>query len=239
MRIVIIANGEPPTKDDVQPWLTDRAVLICADGGGRTALTMNLKPHHVIGDFDSLSEDELRELEQGGAQLHHYSPRKDETDLELALLFAVKLFATKHTKVTEKRDEPLVLSASTVADEVVVLGARGGRIDHELANMLLLAMPALSGVPVLFAHGVERLFLIDARDQAVQRTLHGCPGDIVSLLPFGGDAHGIETEGLEYSLRDESLFVGPARGVSNVMLGDEACVSLRQGMLLCVITRQE
>jgi thiamine pyrophosphokinase len=69
--------------------------------------------------------------------------------------------------------------------------------------------------------------------------LRGQPGEIVSMLPFGGDAHGIRTEGLEYPLRDESLFVGPARGVSNVMLDEEATVLLRQGMLLCVMTSSQ
>ncbi len=221
MRIVIIANGDPPTQDEVARWLEGGAMLICADGGARTALALGLAPAHVIGDFDSLDEDDLRELERRGAQLHRYPARKDETDLELALLFAA---------------QPAHTGPSGEGIEIVVLGARGGRLDHELANMLLLAMPALRCVDVSFAQGRERVFLMDARDRPAQLTLRGSAGDIVSLLPFGGDAHGIRTAGLEYPLHDESLFVGPARGVSNVMLGPEASVSLRQGMLLCVMT---
>jgi thiamine pyrophosphokinase len=64
--------------------------------------------------------------------------------------------------------------------------------------------------------------------------LEGRAGDVVSLLPFGGDAHGIRTSGLEYPLNDEPLLFGPARGVSNVMLGSQATIALRQGMLLCI-----
>jgi thiamine pyrophosphokinase len=64
--------------------------------------------------------------------------------------------------------------------------------------------------------------------------LQGHAGDIVSLIPFGGDAHGIVTDGLEYALRDESLVIGPARGVSNVMLGERATITFRHGLLLCV-----
>ncbi len=217
MRIVIIANGDPPGQDEVARWLEEGATLIFADGGARAALALGLTPAHVIGDFDSLNEDALAELAQRGAQLHRHPTRKDETDLELALLFAARAL----------RDEE--------RPEIVVLGARGGRVDHELANMLLLAMPALKRANVSLAHGCERVFLIDARDGPATLTLRGSAGDTVSLLPFGGDAHGIRTTGLEYPLRDESLFVGPARGVSNVLLGEEATVSLRQGMLLCVI----
>lgn len=224
MRIIIIANGTPPAQRDIDRWLRAGDLLLCADGGARAALALALSPHHVIGDFDSLADAELDELQRRGATLHRHPTHKDETDLELALLMAVSL------------PSPIGRGAGGEGREIVVLGAMGGRIDHELANMLLLAMPALKGARVLLAHGNERLFLIDARDGKTTAQLHGNAGDLVSLLPFNGDALGITTAGLEYPLRDESLFVGPARGVSNVMLADEASVTLRAGMLLCVIT---
>lgn len=224
MRIIIIANGTPPAQRDIERWLRTGDTLLCADGGAKAALALNLSPQHVIGDFDSLTDDELIELQQRGATLHRHPTHKDETDLELALLMAMQL-----------PSPPTPLSQGE-GREVIVLGAMGGRIDHELANMLLLAMPALKGARVVLAHGDERLFLIDARDGKTTAHLHGNAGDTVSLLPFNGDAHGITTAGLEYPLRDESLFVGPARGVSNVMLADEASATLSAGMLLCVVT---
>jgi thiamine pyrophosphokinase len=232
MRTVIIANGEPPTSSDIAHWLRPGDQLICADGGARVALALNLCPQHVIGDFDSLSAEDLTELEKRGAQLHRHSPRKDETDLELALLFAISsLFPFRGPSAR-------ALGTAGEGVEITVLGAMGGRRDHELANMLLLAMPQLKSARVTLAHNGERLFLIDARDEATEAVLRGRRGEIVSLLPFGGDAHGVRTDGLEYPLRDESLFIGPARGVSNVMLGEEATVWLRRGMLLCVMTSQ-
>jgi thiamine pyrophosphokinase len=230
MRTIIIANGDPPTDRDIAQWLRQGDTLICADGGARAALALGLRPHCVIGDFDSLSNADLFELERRGAQLRRYAPRKDETDLELALLLA-----------TGKLAPPAASSGDDGGStaEIVVLGAFGGRRDHELANMLLLAMPALKGAHVILAHGNQRLFVIDARDHPAQAVVRGRPGVVVSLLPFGGDAHGVRTVGLEYPLRDESLFIGPARGVSNVMLGDEAGIALHTGMLLCVVTADE
>lgn len=244
MRTVIIANGEPPTSDDIARWLREDDQLICADGGAKAALALDLRPQHVIGDFDSLSQADLRELEARGAHLHRHSRRKDETDLELALLFAASTPSPPGGEAERPgAEKPTGRSApgggGEGVNDIVILGAMGGRRDHELANMLLLAMPQLKGARVILAHKDERLFLIDARDGATEAALRGQPGEIVSLLPFGGDAHGIRTEGLEYPLRDESLFVGPARGVSNVMLGKEATVSLRGGMLLCVMTTHE
>lgn len=236
MRIVIIANGTPPAQRDIDRWLRAGDLLMCADGGAAAALALGLSPQHVIGDFDSLHEADLSELRRRGATLHQHPTHKDETDLELALLMALQLFTTESTEV--KHEKPTATSG-VERNEIVVLGALGGRIDHEMANMLLLAMPALQGARVVLAHGDQQLFAIDARNGKAVARLHGHAGDTVSLLPFNGDAHGITTAGLEYPLKNESLFVGPARGVSNVMLGDEASVTLNAGMLLCVVTQSE
>jgi thiamine pyrophosphokinase len=209
LRTVIIANGEPPQASDITHWLREGDELVCADGGARAALAYGLVPRRVIGDFDSLSDDDLRRLEQAGSELQRHPVHKDETDLELALLYA----------------------ASIGSGEIVVLGALGGRFDQTIANVMLLAMPALAGRSVMIAAGDELTLLIHP---GAPCELRGRAGDVVSLIPFGGDAHGIVTEGLEYPLRDESLYVGPARGVSNVMLGERASVALKQGRLLCV-----
>jgi thiamine pyrophosphokinase len=218
MRIVIIANGEPPTEADVNDWLQPNTMLMCADGGAKAALRFGLRPQHAIGDFDSLNEIEIQQLEALGTRLHRHSAAKDETDLELALMFATQLMQAP--------------------GEIVVLGAMGGRIDHELANIMLLAMPCLQGHRVVIAHGADQLCLIDARREPSQITLHGEVGDVVSMLPFGGDAQGIRTDGLQYPLHDEPLLFGPARGVSNVMASESASVRVQAGMLLCVVTRK-
>jgi thiamine pyrophosphokinase len=70
-----------------------------------------------------------------------------------------------------------------------------------------------------------------ARSEA---TLAGQPGDVVSLIPWGGDVMGIITEGLMYPLWDEPLLAGPARGISNMMIGQVARVTLRSGALLVI-----
>jgi thiamine pyrophosphokinase len=213
MRSVIIANGDPPTEHDIARWLRVGDHLICADGGAVAAERLGLQPADIVGDFDSLPARLLDYFVERGARLHRHPPAKDETDLELALLLAA-------------RD----------SDEIVVLGALGGRVDHALANMLLLAMPRLRGRRSWLAHGAERIELIDARVEPAELTINGAPGDIVSLLPFGGDAHEIVTRGLEYPLSGESLFVGPARGVSNVLKDASAQIRVGAGMLLCVVS---
>jgi thiamine pyrophosphokinase len=164
----------------------------------------------VIGDLDSLPEGMRAELEASGAKFVPFARAKDETDLELALLYA----------------------AEHGARQITVLGARGGRLDHELGNLLLLAHPRLESIQVRLLSDNQEASLV--RQEA---TFQGASGDLLSLLPIGGDAGGITTHGLAYPLNDDDLYFGPARGVSNVFTTPEARVRLRSGMLLAVHTR--
>ena len=109
----------------------------------------------------------------------------------------------------------------------------GGRSDHELAAMMLLSDSRFQAMDV-------DLLLTDARVALVQerRTLTGNVGDIVSLVPIGGDCNGVTTSGLMYSLEDETLFATSGRGVSNLMVSPVAVVSLRSGSLLAFQPRQ-
>jgi thiamine pyrophosphokinase len=207
MRAVVIANGVPPDQATLQRWLTAGARLVCADGGARAALALGLKPDVVIGDLDSLDEAQQAQLKALGCRLVVYPQAKDWTDLELALKLCVQEGAT----------------------EIVILGALGGRLDQELANILLLLLHDLEDTPTRIVDERQEMFV--ARHQVA---IVGQAGDIVSLIPLGGDATGIVTEGLLYPLRDEPLLSGPARGVSNVMTGEAARVTLKSGALLVV-----
>lgn len=209
MRVLVFANGE--IDDLVAPDCADGVDLIlCANGGTHHARVLGLRPHVVIGDLDSLSQELCAELKAAGTEFVSFSRAKDETDLELALLYAV----------------------DRGAKQIVVLGARGGRVDHELGNFLLLAHPGLQGTDVRVRSGRQEIVLV--RSEAGFR---GSPGDLLSLLPIGGDAYGIETRGLAYPLNGETLYFGPARGVSNVFTTQEPIVRLRSGLLLAVHTR--
>ena len=211
-RCVIIANGDAPSSQTVQHWLRAGDTLICADGGCQIALRLGLRPAYAIGDFDSLPEADLHQMHELGVTIQRHPTHKDETDLELALQWA----------------------ASLSPSDIVVLGALGGRLDHEMANLMLLAMPGLHGTPVLIAGEAIEIYAIDARQQPTTLSLYGHAGETVSLIPFGGDAQGIVTRGLYYPLFQEALRVGPARGMSNVMTADQAQIDVAAGLLLCI-----
>ena len=212
VRALVFANGDLNDGPAVQAALraAPDALIVAADGGARLAYACGMTPRLVVGDMDSLSAEELHTLQTAGAKLERHPPHKDESDLELALLATVRAGARW----------------------VRVIGAVGDRLDQTLANIALLAMDALTGCDVRLVAGRQTLWLIGAGEH----TLHGQAGDTISLLPLGGDVHGITTAGLEYPLRNETLRFGPARGVSNVMTGERAQVRVRTGTLVVVHT---
>jgi thiamine pyrophosphokinase len=209
---LIFANGQP--NDGVMVRRTfDRAgdaLIIAADGGAYVADHYDYRVNAVIGDMDSLDPDVIIMLEQRGAEILEHPREKDETDLELALKWAVK------QNVTWLR----------------IIGGIGGRFDQMMANVYLLALPELRGVDAGLAAGNQMIYLLHPGTH----TLHGETGDTVSLIPIGGSASGVSTQQLKYPLRGETLYFGPARGISNVMLADTATISLTEGLLLVVHT---
>jgi len=222
---ILVGDGEVPVSAELDAawpgWAAGADVVIAADGGARKATLAGLRPDLVVGDGDSLGESGIAEVGAIGIPIELAETTKDESDLELALLAAV----------------------GRGAGRVSILGALGGpRFDHALANVWLLAHPALEGRHAVLIDARTRVRLLDATAGAagagllVEAVLTGTPGDLVSLFPFGADAEGVTTDGLAYPLRDEPLHTGPARGLSNVRTGTEARVSLRSGRLLIVET---
>ncbi len=207
MRAVIVANGPLPRPPFPRPLVTSEDLVVCVDGGAGNALALGLEPRVVIGDMDSIDGELRRHLEREGCLFVEYPSRKDETDSELAVRYALSEGAT----------------------ELLILAALGGRIDHSLANVLLLAIPELSSASARMIDGNQELVLL--RDEIL---IEGRPGDTISLLPLGGDATGISTEGLEYPLTDDSLEFGASRGVSNVLVAPRARVQVGDGLLLLV-----
>ena len=208
-RTIIVANGSPPTAEALSRWWRPGIRLIAADGGARHALALGLTPDVAVGDMDSLDAETREQLAQQGCSLIVHPEDKDETDLELALLLAIK----------------------EDTSEIIILGALGGRLDQSLANVLLLTLPELSGVAVKLVDAWQEALIVRGGTQA---TVEGRVGDTLSLIPLTDDASGVYTQGLKWSLSGDTLFAGPARGVSNVIVSLPVRIQVDKGVLLVV-----
>jgi len=210
-RAVIFANGKAGDYGILSTILRAGDTLIAADGGAKHLRKMGLVPEVLIGDLDSMPLREVSRLETLGTKVIRFLVEKNETDLELALDYALD---QKHS-------------------EILILAPFGGRLDQTLGNISLLLRPDLKGIDIRMDDGHEAIILI--RDQA---TLEGTPGDTISLLPFGGDVKGVTIEGLYYPLTGETLFLQETRGISNRMITKTVKIRVMDGLLLCIHTRQ-
>jgi thiamine pyrophosphokinase len=206
--VVVVTGGDPLTGVVLPPLPAD-APVVAADSGVDRAHELGLTVALAVGDFDSATPGALDAARRDGAEVRVHPVAKDATDLELALGAALEL-------------EPR-------PDRLVVLGGHGGRLDHLLANALLLASDVVAGVEVVAQMGHARVTVVRHRGE-----LTGRVGDLVTLLPVGGPARGVATEGLRYPLRDEDLAPGTTRGVSNELVAPAAVVTVRAGVLLAV-----
>lgn len=219
----MLADGDAAPREvldrDWPDWHGNVDRVIAADGGARHAARLGLEIDVWVGDGDSIDPAALETLGASGVEIHRADVDKDETDLELAIRWAIE----------------------AGAQQVDIHGALGGiRIDQGLANVALLGSDLCARVDaVMYDSSGAKVHVLSATDGHgvhVEHRLAGHVGDLVSLLPLGATARGVTTTNLRYPLRGEDLELGRTRGVSNVRTAPAALVRLESGRLLVIET---
>jgi thiamine pyrophosphokinase len=202
---VVVAGGDPVPVEVLED-LPDNAWVVAADSGADHALTLGLSVDVIIGDLDSISPMAIAAFPD--AEIHDHPVDKNATDLELA----VSLVADRHDM-----------------DRLVVIGGTGGRLDHFLANALVLAAARFSHMGIVWIAHPGRVTIVHHHAR-----LHGSVGDHVSLIPVGGAVTGVSTTGMRWRLDSEDLAFGTSRGVSNEFTSAVAGVTIEAGTMLVV-----
>ena len=210
MQAIIYANGE--FQGSCHPSdIKKEGLLIAADGGSRHCQAQKIIPDVLIGDLDSSEPDLVANWKGKGVEVIQYPADKDQTDLELALLLA------------QERG----------AEEILVYGAVGGRLDMTFGNLILLAHPQLN-IPITLVCGDEEVHLLRQGDSLV---VEGSPGDTLSLLPLHPEGAKVSVQGVLYPLDGEKLEFGLTRGISNQLMQDQALIKLESGLVAVIHTR--
>lgn len=199
---LIFAGGQL----DVARPLPAASFVIAADSGLAHAYRLNLAVDLLVGDLDSVAPAALARARRAGVAIDEHPAAKDKTDLELALDHALGR-----------------------GGHVIVLAASGGRRDHELANLLLLASSSYRSLVIDAWLGAATVSVVHSR-----RVFAWAVGDTVTLLAAGGAAEGVTTSGLAFPLVGERLAPGSSRGVSNVVEVPECEIAVSSGTLLVV-----
>ena len=206
---IVLLGGEPINAQAIGD-LPANCTVIAADSGVQLAPALGLDISVVIGDMDSIDATALEALKALGTIVVQHAVDKNESDAELALHYAASLGATR----------------------LIVISGGGGRLDHQLALFAVMFLDSLQGTRLEVRLGYSRAYPVRAGETI---TISCTTGDVIGLIPFGGDAHGVTTSNLHWPLRDESLIAAASRGISNRAMSDEFSVTVTTGRLIVTV----
>lgn len=206
----LLINGELRDPRRVAQEIMGNFYVIGVDGGSNHAESLGLRPDVIIGDLDSISPALLDTLTQLNIKILKHPTNKDETDLELALSHSLSLNPSR----------------------LMFVSGLGGRIDHQLANILILLREDLKDKEVEFFDGVTRIYLLTG---VKERAIKGSPGQKFSIIPLSADLVVGSLSGAEWGLSRERLGLGSGRGLSNLFLDNQLKIELLSGSALLVI----
>jgi len=218
MEVAVMADGEWDSSwGRVELEKNKPDVLICADGGANLALSSRRIPDVVVGDLDSITENNLRLCLENNTKIKKFPAEKDQTDLELALEFA----------------EEYLQIMGRPEDEIQLYAAGGKRIDHLLGNIAIMLGFARSG---------RRVRMIDRSFTAWvvlsgKESLKGSTGQLLSIIPLS-EAARVSSLGLYYELDNLVLLQSSPRGISNVFRGEKAEIEVLAGAVLVIMLNE-
>ena len=214
MKAVIVSGGH---IDDVFAvnWLKENEYdcMIAADSGMNFLYRNGIVPDIIAGDFDSVNSESMAYFQGlNDVQVIKLNPIKDDTDTEFVIREAIRRGAT----------------------EITLLGATGTRLDHVLANVNLLGIGVEDGVTIQLVDKHNRIRMTNS---SVEIKRENQFGSFVSVLPVKGDAKGVSLEGFKYPLTDANINCFSSLGISNEITDDTAKISVGEGTLLVIESR--
>jgi thiamine pyrophosphokinase len=211
MIINLVAGGPENLIPNFDLYDDTNVIWVGIDRGVFYLLNAGIKPSAAFGDFDSVSDAELAEIEKAVSDLNKYKPEKDETDMELALNWALE-------------QEP---------GSIRVFGATGGRLDHLMANIQLLVKPLQDGSPI-HVEIIDTKNILYVKDPGTYKVSKMNEFKYVSFLPVTPAVSGLTLENFKYPLNDCHIPMGSTLCISNELIRDHGNFSFSEGILLVV-----
>jgi thiamine pyrophosphokinase len=211
MKINLVAGGPLSLVPDFQQFDESQVVWVGIDRGVFYLLNAGIKPAMAFGDFDSVTEEELAEIEKEVSDLKKFKPEKDETDMELALNWAIE-------------QQP---------ESISIFGATGGRLDHLMANIQLLLKPLQQGINIQ-TEIVDTNNILYLKNPGTYTVNKLDDFKYISFLPATPTVSGMTLENFKYPLKDSHIPMGSTLCISNELIRDHGTFSFSAGILLVV-----
>lgn len=212
-KVIIVAGGN---KDGLKQMLTteDKETLIIGvDGGALYLLDMGVTPDIGIGDFDSVSPDDLIRLEEKVPKLIKLATEKNLTDTEAALEYVKEQLAV---------------------DEIEMYGLFGGRVDHMLNNLWLAYHPAYQGIieKIVMKSEKNTVCFYKPGNHTIRKETDKKYLSFVGMTPLKN----VTLKDVKYPL-NEASYDSPVALVSNEFLNEEMTFTFTSGLMAVVQSR--
>ncbi len=216
MIINILAGGPEELLPNLTEYIEEKTIWVGVDRGVLYLLKRNIKPVTAFGDFDSVSPEELRFINKNVAEINRFQPEKNETDMELALNWAL-----------EQNPE-----------KIIIFGATGGRLDHLLANLqlLLLSLRAERSSDIVLIDRNNQVFLRGPGTYTIKKDTEQ---KYISFVPLTLEVINLTLEGFKYPLKNHHISLGSTLCISNELINDYGTFSFSEGILIVIRSHDE
>ena len=189
-------------------------LVIAVDGGLNYCSVLEVEPDLILGDFDSVGEEQkvalLKLQKQIPDRVIVLKPEKDDTDMLAALKLGLEYGYTSFH----------------------IYAATGGRLEHTLANIQCLLYLKNRDAVGYIMDGNGMIFVMQNEEVRLRNTLEG----YLSVFSLGKSAKGVTIRGMKYKLEQDTLTNDFPIGISNEFIGEEAVIRVEDGELVCLIS---
>ncbi|WP_100330869.1 thiamine diphosphokinase [Bacillus xiapuensis] len=213
MRIAIVGGGPESELADLNTYHNEDVCWVGVDRGNLYLLERGIVPQAAIGDFDSITDAEWIRIKTilKADQIQRFPSEKDQTDLEIALLWALK-------------HEP---------QKITIFGATGGRLDHFFGTLSLLMNEKMINADADIEI-IDRRNRISLRRPGRYHVIQNDSKEYFSFFPLSSEVTGFTLTGFKYPLTNHTVQFGSTLYVSNELIGESGTFSFAAGILLVV-----
>lgn len=204
-RCVVVLGGDIRDYGRIKSFLKDDDYFIFCDRGLVHREALGVKCALLVGDFDSISPPlDIETIV--------YPREKDDTDA----LCGIKEGIRRGFR------------------NFLIIGAFGGRIDHELGNIYLLDYLDEKNIPGRILNENSYIEVVSTTPKTVMKGVK-----YFSLIAFSGPAGGVSIEGAKYNLVAQTIEPHFQYGISNEVEEERAVIRVDKGKLLLIVTLSE
>lgn len=205
---VLVAGGELSNNKIFKKYISKSDFSVAVDSGGDIFYKNNILPNLLVGDLDSIDKKSLTYFKDNKIKIEKYPCEKDLTDLEIGLNSLI----------------------NNGCDKIYALGTIGTRIDHSLANIMILKKMYDLNYKCYMINDKNRVQYIESKKEIIIYKEY----ENISIVPLSENGINVSLEGFYYKITDYEMELGSTTGISNYLLNNEGSIKLNRGRALII-----